>query len=348
MTTMTCHSASRVARLVRVFYALPVAVIALLAPIQNPAIAAACSGKDMLAELQSENPEEYRAILEQADATENARNVLWKLERGSSPPSWLFGTIHITDPRVTTLSPAVHAALDRATTIALEIADLSSASKAEAIANSARLVVFTDGRRLDRMLTKQQFDKVRQVLTHSGLPVEAAATFRPWIVTMLLSVSNCERNRVQGGKRVLDMQIAKQARKRAHPVIGLETVGEQLTALAEIPEDQQLAMLQAALKYADRIDDQMETMVQLYLSRRMGAALPFQKSLARRAGLPDDTYTGFQNRLLTVRNRAMRDRALPYLAKGGLFMAVGALHLPGNEGLVDLLRREGYTVTAVE
>src|SRR5690606_1169369 len=113
--------------------------------------------------------------------------------RGSLPPSWLFGTIHITDARVTRLSPAVLTALNGVNTIALEIADLSAISRARAIAESAKLVVFNDGRRLDRMLTHEQFDKVRHVLSHSGLPVDAAATFRPWIVTMLLSVSNCER-----------------------------------------------------------------------------------------------------------------------------------------------------------
>src|SRR5690606_36660195 len=172
----------------------------------------------------------------------NADAVLWKVERGALPPSWLFGTIHITDKRVTTLSPAVLSALDQAETVALEIADVSSGTRARAIARAAKLVVFTDGRRLDRMLTPEQFEQVRKTLTQSGLPVDSAATFRPWIVTMLMSVSNCERRRVQDGQRVLDMRIAEEARKRNRPVIGLETVTQQLAALAEIPEDQQLDM----------------------------------------------------------------------------------------------------------
>ena len=44
----------------------------------------------------------------------------------------------------------------------------------------------------------------------------------------------------------------------------------------------------------------------------------------------------------------MRDAALPLLAKGNVFIGVGALHLPGRDGLVQLLRDKGYTVTAVE
>jgi uncharacterized protein len=115
-----------------------------------------------------------------------------------------------------------------------------------------------------------------------------------------------------------------------------------------VPEDQQVAMLKVGLKYIDRSDDIMETLVQMYVKRQVGAAMPFQLALAAENGVPASAFDGFQKTLLVDRNVKMRDAATPMLEKGNVFIAVGALHLPGETGLVSLLRERGYTVTPVE
>jgi uncharacterized protein YbaP (TraB family) len=92
----------------------------------------------------------------------------------------------------------------------------------------------------------------------------------------------------------------------------------------------------------------METLVQLYLTRRITAAMPFQIAMAQQAGVSDQAFAGFQEKLLVERNVKMTAVAEPLLDKGGLFIAVGALHLPGDKGLVALLREAGYTVSPIE
>ncbi len=180
------------------------------------------------------------------------------------------------------------------------------------------------------------------------MPVDMAAVFKPWIVSMILSVSDCERTKVQQGARVLDMKIAAIGKSRGLQVVGLETIPAQLEALAAVPEQQQIDMLRASLKYADRTNDLMETLVQLYLTRKITAAMPFQIALAKQAGVSDQAFVGYQEKLLTERNVKMRAVAEPLLDQGGVFIAVGALHLPGDEGLVALLREGGYTVSPIE
>jgi uncharacterized protein YbaP (TraB family) len=107
-------------------------------------------------------------------------------------------------------------------------------------------------------------------------------------------------------------------------------------------------MLRASLKYYDRADDLVETMVRLYLDRRMGALWGFQVALAAKAGVSQSSFAGFRQALIVDRNQRMRDAALGYLEKGRAFIAVGALHLPESTGLVALLRAAGYTLMAVE
>ncbi len=307
-----------------------------------------CRGTNMLAETQAKNPETYAQIMAKAAATENSGALLWKIERDSRPVSYLFGTVHLTDERVTKLSPTVEQALGRAKMIALEVSDVSEKATAAVIAQSAPLVMFTDGRRLDTLLSGTEYDAVKKVVSRSGMPSDLAALFKPWIVTMILSVSDCERASMQQGGRVLDMKIAEMGKARGIEVVGLETIPEQLQALAAVPEAQQLDMLRASLKFADRTNDLMETLVQLYLDRKISAALPFQIALAKEVGVSDGAFAGFQERLVTDRNRKMRTTAEPLLEQGGVFIAVGALHLPGKQGLVALLREAGYTVTPVE
>lgn len=307
-----------------------------------------CQGSDMLAETKVANPQVYQQIMDEAAATENANALFWKIERDGRPTSYLFGTVHLTDDRVTKLSPAVRSALKEAKAVALEVADLSENATAAVIAQSAPLAMYSDGRRLDQMLSPSEYETVKKVVSHSGLPADLAALFKPWIVSMILSVSDCERTKVQEGKRVLDMKIAETGKSRGIPVVGLETIPDQLAALAAVPENQQLDMLRVSLKFAHRMNDLMETLVQLYLDRRITAALPLQLAMARQAGIGEGAFAGFQQKLLTDRNLKMISVAEPLLTEGGVFIAVGALHLPGKQGLVALLRQAGYTVTAVE
>ena len=312
------------------------------------AVAAKCRGIDMLAETAAKDPQTYTRILAEAAAAKNAGAILWKVEKGGRPASYLFGTVHLTDDRVTNLSPAVKAGLKEAKVIALEVSDLSEDATASVIASSAPLVMFTDGRRLDALISTTEYDAVKSIIGRSGMPVEMAAVFKPWIVTMILSVSDCERTKVQQGARVLDMKIAEIGKSRGLQVVGLETIPAQLEALAAVPEQQQVDMLRASLKFADRTDDLMETLVQLYLNRKITAAMPFQIALAKQAGVSDQAFVGYQEKLLTERNVKMRAVAEPLLDNGGVFIAVGALHLPGDKGLVALLREGGYTVSPIE
>ncbi|MBS0236891.1 MAG: TraB/GumN family protein [Proteobacteria bacterium] len=316
----------------------------------DPALAddAHCQGTDMLAEMQAKKPDIYAKVMAESKALSNTEAMLWKVEKPGVETSYLFGTMHLSDPRIAELPPAAIDAIAHAKSVALEVADLSPEAMAAAMANAAKLIVYTDGQSLKSMLSDDDYKKVVQTVVKSGMPGEFAALMKPWLVSMLLATSDCERKQVASGKAVLDLRVAAEAQKHGITVTGLETIESQLGALASIPDDQQLAILKVELDYIDRADDMMETMVQMYAKRQIGAAMPFQLVLAAESGAPPSTFDGFKKALLIDRNGKMRDAALPLLEKGNAFVAIGALHLPGPGGLVALLRESGYTVTPVE
>ena len=312
------------------------------------ATAPACAGRDMLSEMETGNALAHQRVLAAAEATLNSRALLWRIDAGAVPPSYLFGTVHLTDDRVNALSPKTTEALQNAQRIALEIEDMSPQSLGKAMAGMRELVVFGDGRSLESMLSPEEFDTVQSVLGANGTPRHIATALRPWLVTLSLSLPACERRRAAAGLQALDMRLGEAGKKRGIPVIGLETLEGQMRALAAVPEGDQLQMLKMSLKFYDRSEDLMETMVRRYLGRDIGVIWPFQMELARSVGFSPEAFKTFEEQMVSVRNRRMRDAAVPLLRQGGTFIAVGALHLPGKLGLVELFRDAGFTVTAVD
>lgn len=312
------------------------------------AVAEQCGGKDMIAELQAKEPDTYRRIMDAASKTENTEALLWKVEKTGVPASYLFGTIHMSDTRVSVLPAKAKAALDSAKTVALEVANTTDAGMMEAMGKVPDMIAYLDGKSLQGQLTAEEFEKVKALVSKAGLPGEAAAVVRPWLISILLAMSDCERQQMEAGKLALDSRIEADAKTRGATVIGLETADSQLKAMASVPDDQQILMLKSSLAYADRTNDMIETMVQMYLNRKLGAAMPFQKELAAKSGIKDTAFDGFNTILLVDRNAKMRDAAKPLFDKGEAFVAVGALHLSGKTGLVSLLREAGFTVTAAD
>ena len=111
-----------------------------------------------------------------------------------------------------------------------------------------------------------------------------------------------------------------------------------------MPLDFQMRSLVAMIDQGDRIEDALETTAALYLQGETGMIKPALRKL-----FPDDLSDAdqalFEQVFVAERHHVMVERAMPMLRKGNVFIAVGALHLPGAEGLVELLRAKGYRVT---
>lgn len=322
---------------------------ALAAPVQ--AQAPTCTGRNVLDELRESDEAAHARVMAASSSTENANAILWKIEKEGVAPSHLFATIHLTDERINALSPAVTKALAEARRLVLELDDLSPASFMNILTGDPQvlaLMLYTDGRRLDHLLDADEFRALAAVMSRAGLPSGIGGMLRPWVATLLLSVSVCEQQRMGAGLLPLDARLARDAQERGVKAEGLETLQSQFRALASVPEADQVEMLKSGIRIYDRVDDMTETMIQLYLQRNLGAIWPLQIVLAEKLGIRAEAFDSAEQSLLVTRNFDMRDKALEKLAEGNAFIAVGGLHLPGRQGLVALLREAGYTLTAVE
>lgn len=270
---------------------------------------------------------------------------LWQVEREGLPASYVFGTMHVDDKRVMDLSPAVESAFGTAGTAAFELVGEKEAEIKELYSERIKL---TGDESLEDLIGSWSFGilrwhlKQRQLRPHTDV--------KPWVFWEYMGGESFgfvdhERLEPSGHGMVLDDWLEDRATRAGKKVAGLETVEEQIDIYDGIPLDQQADLLKLTLEqYSD--SKPWVPKVQLYLD----GDLAMFEALWREylSWLPPDTAKTVDHRLIDERNRKMVDRMLRLMAGDSTFVAVGAAHLAGEDGVLYLLEQEGFTVTRLE
>jgi uncharacterized protein YbaP (TraB family) len=266
-----------------------------------------------------------------AAQTSTEVGLLFEVRSADSTPSWLFGTIHSEDPRVTELPRPVRSAFSNAERFAMEVVP-----DAEAILKSMVTMVYTDGRTLKDVVGPDLYGDVVEAANAREMSEAAIRDFRPWAVVTLLSVPPAETG------EFLDMRLYKDALAEGKPVVGLESIDEQLAVFENLSESDQVLLLRETLEAGDQLPGVFQRLIDAYLRRDLAELLRLS-DLYLSAGDPL-LAERFRAAALDVRNRRMAERMMDLLEEGGYFIAVGALHLPGKDGILNRLRAAGYQV----
>jgi uncharacterized protein YbaP (TraB family) len=310
----------------------------------------ACGARDLVGELKISNPAEYAKLKAESGKIKNNGARFWKLEKEGQEPNWLLGTIHLSDPRVTELHAEAQQAFDDADVIVLESDEILDQQKAAAkLMAKPELMYFSGTEKITDFLTPAEKALLEEGLIKRGLPLAAIVKMKPWIVTSMVALPTCELSRKASGMPFLDMKLARDGQEAGKEVRGVETLAEQIEAMASLPMSFHVKSLINVVKYPEYTANMMETMLQLYREGDIGLVLSSAVYFAPEKDGEDIKGLGqFEEKLIRIRNHHMADRGAPILAQGNVFMAVGALHLIGDEGVVELLRKKGYTATAVK
>lgn len=308
-----------------------------------------CTGKDMMAEMRAADPALAARVEREASATLNGRGLLWKVETAGVTPSYLFGTMHMTDPRVTTLTPVARQAFDAAGTVVIETTEILNQTEMVAtLARNPDLMMFTDGTTLMSLLSPDDQKALEKGLAERGILLAAVSKMKPWMLSAMVAMPACELSRKAAGAPILDVKLAEEARSANKRLEGLETIADQLGAMASLPMQLHLKGLVDTLRLGDRIDDVVETMIVLYARGDVGTIWPLFRAVLPGTAEDQAGYAAFEQAMIVERNKTMVRNAEPILEDGNAFIAVGALHLPGPDGLIELLRGRGHTVIPVD
>jgi uncharacterized protein len=266
-----------------------------------------------------------------------SRGLLFRIDRPATPPSYIFGTLHSNDPRVVALPEPVRAAFRNTHRLALEIL-LADAQEREFFAAAQ----YGDERRLADAFDAETLAAIRAALGAHAPRDDEFERLKPWAVLLLLA-----QPRVESAAATLDRELLAEARRHKRPVIGLEDPDEQIAALDSIPLASQAALVRWALTHRMEVEADHERAIAAWLTRDLA-------ELARQARAPGHRHPALAPHLAALslhlvegRSALMAHRLFMPLREGRVFVAVGALHLYGDKGMLALLRRQGYRVTRV-
>ncbi|MEM1365932.1 MAG: TraB/GumN family protein, partial [Pseudomonadota bacterium] len=308
-----------------------------------------CDGRNIWEPLKVAAPEVVGRLSAQAENEwPNGQSKFWKVEKEGVPTSWLYGTAHLADPRVLDIGADAEAAFTEANTLVVEIVDIvANAQKVFADPEMRDTFFFTDGTTIENHLSEDEAAAIQARLEGGESPWFLAKRMKPWLVLGLMAPPKCEAARKAMGQAILDTDLQDRAKAQGMEVYGLETAREQFEALSSLDFDNQLIALKEIATRTDLLDDMTKTMIDMYVEGDIGMIWPMLEYFAPSGDDGESQRAEFESEIVTERNIRMAQRSLPFLKEGGVFIAVGALHIPGQQGLVSLLRQEGYTVTPI-
>ena len=267
----------------------------------------------------------------------HGQGLLWQIEGTEAAPSYLFGTMHSTDPEIATPPAQVAERLYQARSLTVELI-----MNTETLMIVARAMMLTDGRTLDGILGPELFEQVTEVGAGYGLRPQQLKLFKPWALMAMFSLPQAEMARAAQGGKPLDEVLQIEAAERGTVIHALESAEEQIAVLQSPSESDQIALLREVVVGYDELDALFARMRGAYLDRDLAALYGLMQEQV--AASDPHLMESFIENLVDRRNRLMVERMATRLAEGNAFIAVGALHLPGDQGILHLLEQQGYTV----
>ncbi len=264
--------------------------------------------------------------------------LMWKVSSKTNS-AYVLGSIHLGDKSLYPLPSVIENAFAAASVLIVEV-DMNKVDKLQLQQLMLASGSYPAGDDLFKHITPETRAKLNAFLSGYGLPAEAFARFRPWMVglnMMMMPMLKSGLNANQG----IDMYFMNKAGNKR--VEQLEDAEWQIKLLADLPESESDTSLS---RFIDQAKVANETAAKMEKLWSQGAADKIGDLLASLSAGESKEEKAFDRRLLEDRNPHMADRLEKCLqtTSESCFMVVGSAHVIGNEGIVKLLQARGYKV----
>lgn len=303
-----------------------------------------CVGQNLLNAL----PEADRAALQaRADAAPFAQGNLWRATKGDAEIT-IVGTYHLGDARLATTMQVIDPMIAESTTVLVEAGPEEEAQLMARMADDPSGMLVTSGPSLMEQLPPGDWARLQKAMDARQIPGSMAARFQPWYVSILLSVPPCAMASLaeQDG---LDKRVIAAAEQASVPIRALEPYDTVLKLFGDMPARAQIEMVQTALVMEDRAADSSITLADAYFAQNSRVVWELLQDQA--LDLPGYTlervdleFGMMEEALMNGRNRNWLPVIEAAADAGPVFAAFGALHLSGNDGVLNLLAGRGWVL----
>ncbi len=267
------------------------------------------------------------------------KSLLWEISgKNISQPSYLFGTIHIIDADRYFLPKGTLEAIDNTDIMVFEI-DLADMEDMDQIMGLLMSAMMEGNVTIKDLVSEEDYAMISKHFSDMGLPFMMLERIKPMFLSMM--GGDIDMGSLQSGEMTsYELKFGEMAKSKGMETAGLETMEFQMSLFDSIPYDDQAVMLVESIKSGGGESDLMEKMMDTYTTQDVDALAEFITS-------ESGDVAGFEDNLITKRNHAWIPQIKKLSGDRPAFYAVGAGHLGGKEGVIRLLRQEGYTVQAI-
>ena len=257
--------------------------------------------------------------------------LLWKLETPSGKVSYLLGTIHTDDQRVTEFSPKI-----------IEAFNQSEAFMMETLPPRDPSIFMMKQGTVAELLTEKEFDQVRELADFHSMHIEAAMRMKPWLLAVIFDLPKPK------ALYSMDELLMAKAEEQYKRIVGLEKTSEHFSVLDTVSMDEQMVMLRAVLKRSQKDKERdYEKLLKTYQSGDLKKIIDLDDKITG-GMLPKAVWENMRVKLIDERNAGMAEGLVSEANEKPIFAGIGASHLSGEGGVLNRLRAAGFTVTPVK
>jgi uncharacterized protein YbaP (TraB family) len=270
-----------------------------------------------------------------ANARAEEKSLLWKVSKGPSSV-YVLGSIHYLRSENYPLKKAILDAFETSKRLVLEI-DLNATSGEAAQRVMLEKALFRDGTSLPQNISAETYQLAAERAAQLGIDIGIFNPMKPWFAAMNLIAIKLKALRLDP-RRGVDQYLAGEAKRRGKPTSGLETVEFQIGLLDQLSKKNQEAMLRETVRELDLLDRNIDEIVRAWIE---GDEAVLAKLLL--AGMVE--FPEIHQKVIVERNRRWAPEIEKLLEQGsGALIVVGAAHLVGPDGVIEMLKTKGYSV----
>jgi hypothetical protein len=264
----------------------------------------------------------------------NNNSLLWSIEKKGQPKSYLFGTMHLIEPKYFNFSDKLKNIIISSDQIIMEIGGEPNPLEAYEL---MRL----DSGKITDYFTEEQFTELLNFFD-SKLGVNPKAfketylNMKPFLILQTITHAYFSEN-----VRSYDLTIMQLAKEHHKNIIGFETMEEQLSFFCQIPSNEMAELIMSSIKNFEKEKKETLKLQKMYAKQKVKKFLPLMKKQS-----PE--LMTYENLFLTNRNLNWVNQIPEKISNHSSFIAVGAAHLFGEKGLIQLLKQNGYTLQPIK
>jgi len=267
--------------------------------------------------------------------TAQAKSTLWKIS-SKNGTLYIQGSAHVLKAENYPLAPAIEQAYSNSTALVLEVdmGEMMSPQTQQLIMGKAML---QHPDTLQTVLTPHTYASLQKLATDAGLPIVAMQQFKPWFATMTLTLLKMKKMGLDENLG-LDRYFYDKAKADQKTIKGLESVDFQVALLDSLSKENPNDFVERSLSELEHLEDDLNQLLNAWEAGDL-------QTLETLINKGFKEFPGQYEKFITDRNKAWVKQLGDMLKRGETHMVVvGAGHLPGEQGVINLLKKKGYAI----